>query len=150
MSDPGKLSRRALKMPASPIRRLAPFAVAAQRAGKKVHQLNIGQPDIAAPREILERLKTFDSANVAYGPSEGLPEFIDTVRAYHAGCGLDVAREEIFVTTGGSEALLFVMAAIADPGDELLVFEPFYTNYVGFAELVGGAGNRRVGPPRNR
>lgn len=137
MQDRLRMSDRALQMPASPIRRLAPFAVAARRAGKHVHALNIGQPDIPSPPEVLERLRKFDGPNVAYGPSEGLPEFIDAVRRYHEKCGLPVQREDIFVTTGGSEALLFVMAAVADHGDEVLVFEPFYTNYSGFAALVG-------------
>jgi aspartate aminotransferase len=82
-------------------------------------------------------LKSYDLPNVAYGPSQGLPDFVDAVRRYHTGLGLDVSEEEIFVTTGGSEALLFVMGAIADHGDEVLVFEPFYTNYSGFAGLVG-------------
>jgi aspartate aminotransferase len=124
-------------MPASPIRRLAPLAVAATRAGKRVHQLNIGQPDIASPPELLGRLAAFAETNVAYGPSEGLPEFIEAIRKYHAGCGLELSAEEIFVTTGGSEALLFALAAVADPGDDVLVFEPFYTNYSGFSGLVG-------------
>jgi aspartate aminotransferase len=124
-------------MPASPIRRLAPFAAAARDSGKSVLPLNIGQPDIPAPAVMLERLRAFGESNVAYGPSEGLPEFLDALVGYHARVGLKVARDEIFVTTGGSEALLFVMAAVADPGDEVLVFEPFYTNYSGFAELVG-------------
>ena len=132
-----ELSRRAVAMPASPIRRLAPLAAAAVREGTTVHHLNIGQPDIATPPECLERLRTFDEVNVAYGPSEGLPEFVDAVRRYHARGGLELATGEIFVTTGGSEALLFVLAAVADPGDEVLLFEPFYTNYSGFAELVG-------------
>jgi len=132
-----RLSRRATAMPASPIRRLAPFAVAATRAGKRVLHLNIGQPDIPAPREILAQLQRFDQPNVAYGPSEGLPGFIEAVRVYYSRCGLEVSPEQIFVTTGGSEALLFVLAAIADHGDDVLVFEPFYTNYSGFAALVG-------------
>jgi aspartate aminotransferase len=137
MAPGPKLSQRALDMPASPIRRLAPFAVAARKAGKKVHNLNIGQPDIPSPREILDRLGSFDQGNVAYGPSQGLPEFIEAVRTYNARWGLELETEEIFVTTGGSEALLFVFAAVADHGDEVLVFEPFYTNYSGFAGLVG-------------
>ena len=131
------LSDRARALPASPIRRLAPFAAAARRAGKKVYQLNIGQPDIASPQQMLARLKDYDQTNIAYGPSEGLPEFIQALVDYHRGIGLDLGPEEIFVTTGGSEALLFVFSAIADPGDEVLVFEPFYTNYNGFAGLVG-------------
>jgi aspartate aminotransferase len=131
------LSDRAQALPASPIRRLAPFAVAARKAGKKVYQLNIGQPDIASPRQMLSRLKNFDQNNIAYGPSEGLPEFIEALVAYHRKLGLDLGPQEIFVTTGGSEALLFVFSAIADPGDEVIVFEPFYTNYNGFSGLVG-------------
>ena len=132
-----RLARRAAEQPASPIRRLAPFAAAARGLGRRVFQLNIGQPDIRAPREVLERLKTFDRPNVAYGPSEGLPEFLDAIQEYYAGLGLDYHRSELFATTGGSEALLFTLAAIADHGDDVLVFEPFYTNYSGFAALVG-------------
>lgn len=132
-----RLARRAQEQPASPIRRLAPLAAEARRHGRHVFQLNIGQPDIPAPREILERLKTFDQPNVAYGPSEGLPEFLTAVQGYYAGLGLDYRREELFATTGGSEALLFTLAAIADHGDDVLVFEPFYTNYSGFAAMVG-------------
>ena len=137
MPDPPRLSQRALAMPASPIRRLAPFAAEARRAGKKVYSLNIGQPDIPTPKEILDRMRSYDDRNVPYGPSQGLPEFIETLRGYYARAGLTVATEEIFVTTGGSEAILFVLGALADDGDEVVVFEPFYTNYSGFASLIG-------------
>jgi aspartate aminotransferase len=137
MRSPAKLSRRSEEVPASPIRRLAPFAVAARQAGKKVYNLNIGQPDIASPPQMLERLRSYGEANVAYGPSEGLPEFIEAIRLYYERFGLLLANDEIFVTAGGSEALLFTLAAIADDGDEVLLFEPFYTNYNGFAGLVG-------------
>ena len=109
-----RLSHRAAAQPASPIRRLAPFAAAARDRGVRVFSLNIGQPDIPAPREVLDRLKTFDQPNVAYGPSEGLPEFLLAVRAYYAGWGLDYTLDQLFATTGGSEALLFTLAAIAD------------------------------------
>ena len=132
-----RLARRAAAQPASPIRRLAPFAAEARELGRHVFQLNIGQPDIPAPREVLERLQTFDEPNVAYGPSEGLPEFLDAIQDYYAALGLAYRRSELFATTGGSEALLFTLAAIADHGDDVLVFEPFYTNYSGFAALVG-------------
>ena len=137
MTTTRRLSARSRALPSSPIRRLAPFADAAREAGKTVYPLNIGQPDIATPQVVLDRLRSFADTNIAYGPSQGLPEFIDAVCRYHRRCGLDVAREDVFITTGGSEALLFVMAAIADPGDELLVFEPFYTNYSGFAAMIG-------------
>ena len=137
MIDAPGISARARRLPASPIRRLAPFAVAAAERGVTVHHLNIGQPDIPTPPEILDRLKRFDDTNIPYGPSEGLPEFVAAIEEYQRRIGLPVERHEIFTTTGGSEALLFVMAAVADPGDEVVVFEPFYTNYTGFSELVG-------------
>jgi len=137
MSSSPRLADRALAMPASPIRRLAPFAAAARAAGKRVFGLNIGQPDIPTPDEILARLQSFDEPNLAYGPSQGLPEMIEAVRVYYARWNLDFETEEIFITTGGSEALLFTYAAVADPGDEVVVFEPFYTNYSGFAGMVG-------------
>lgn len=132
-----RLSARALEMPASPIRRLAPLAAAARKAGRSVLPLNIGQPDIPTPEVMLDRIRRFAAPNVAYGPSQGLPEFIEAVRIYHARLGITLDHEEIFVTTGGSEALLFILGAIADPGDDVLVFEPFYTNYNGFGHLVG-------------
>jgi aspartate aminotransferase len=124
-------------VPASPIRRLAPLAVAARRAGRTVYPLNIGQPDIATPRPILDRLRAWSEPYVAYGPSQGLPEFVEALRTYYAGIGIALAAEEIFVTTAGSEALLFTLAALCDAGDQVLVFEPFYTNYNGFAALLG-------------
>jgi aspartate aminotransferase len=131
------ISRRAQIMPASPIRRLAPLAVAARAAGKTVHALNIGQPDIPTPRAILDRLKSYDAAYIPYGPSQGLPEFIEALRTYYAGVGLALEAGEIFVSTAGSEAILFTLGALCDPGDQVLVFEPFYTNYNGFAVLMG-------------
>jgi aspartate aminotransferase len=131
------LSRRAQQLPASPIRRLAPFAAAARAKGRTVYGLNIGQPDIASPEEILGRLKTFDDINVPYGPSGGLPEFVETLRGYYSKLGIALGTDEIFVTSGGSEALLFVVGVLADPDDEILVFEPFYANYDGFAAMLG-------------
>ena len=131
------LSHRARSMPASPIRRLAPLAAAARAAGKTIYALNIGQPDIETPRAILDRLRGYDARFIPYGPSQGLPEFIDALCFYYKSVGLQVAPEEIFVTTAGSEALLFTLGAICDPGDEVIVFEPFYTNYNGFAAMVG-------------
>jgi aspartate aminotransferase len=124
-------------MPASPIRRLAPLVAAARKSGKTIYALNIGQPDIETPRAILDRLRSYDAALIPYGPSQGLPEFIEALRVYYRGVGLTLSPEEIFVTTAGSEALLFTLGAICDPGDQVLVFEPFYTNYNGFATMVG-------------
>ncbi len=136
MSGPSPLSRRAQAMPASPIRRLAPFAVAARKAGRTVYPLNIGQPDLPTPPAILARFGAFREPYVAYGPSQGLPEFVEALRWYYAGIGVPLATEEIFVTTAGSEALLFTLGALCDPGDQVLVFEPFYTNYNGFAAMM--------------
>lgn len=131
------LSDRARLMPASPIRRLAPLAAAARAAGKTLYALNIGQPDIETPRAILDRLRAYDEPFIPYGPSPGLPEFIAALCTYYTSVGLDVAPADVFVTSGGSEAILFTLGAICDPGDEVLVFEPFYTNYNGFAAMVG-------------
>ncbi len=131
------LSARAGLMPASPIRRFAPLAVEARRKGRTVHALNIGQPDIATPQVILDRLRAYDAPFVPYGPSQGLPEFIEALRGYYAALGIALAAEEIFVTTAGSEAIQFTLGAICDPGDQVLVFEPFYTNYSGFAAMTG-------------
>lgn len=137
MGSSPALSQRARQMPASPIRRLAPHAVEARRAGKTVYPLNIGQPDIPTPKEVLDRLRSFSERNVAYGPSQGLPEFLEALRDYYRRAGIPAAVEDIFVTTGGSEAIFFVLSAVGDPGDEAIVFEPFYTNYNGFAALAG-------------
>jgi aspartate aminotransferase len=137
MSTLSALSKRAQAMPASPIRRLAPLAEQARRAGRTVYGLNIGQPDIPTPRPILNRLRGYDAAYIPYGPSQGLPEFIEALRGYYAGLGHALSAEEIFVTTGGSEAILFTLGALCDPGDQVIVFEPFYTNYNGFAALMG-------------
>jgi aspartate aminotransferase len=126
-------SRRAKQAPASPIRKLTPFADAARSRGLTVHQLNIGQPDFPSPRVVLETIRQFDGKVLAYAPSPGLPEAREAWSAYYAAHRLDVPVDRILVTIGGSEALLFAIAAVADPGDNILVFEPTYTNYCGFA-----------------
>jgi aspartate aminotransferase len=132
-----QLSARADLMPASPIRRFAPLALEAHRKGRTVYGLNIGQPDIATPKAILDRLRAYDAPYVPYGPSQGLPEFVEALRHYYSGIGIALASEEIFVTTAGSEAIQFTLGAICDPGDQVVVFEPFYTNYNGFAAMSG-------------
>ena len=111
------LSRRADGMPASPIRRLAPYAVDARRRGLTVHGLNIGQPDIPTPQAILDRYKTYPGSYVPYGPSQGLPEFLEALRGYYASVGAPLAIEDLFVTTAGSEAILFTLAALCDPAE---------------------------------
>ena len=137
MPDSPPLSHRAQIMPSSPIRRLAPHAVEARRRGLTVHGLNIGQPDIPTPQAILDRFGAWTEPNVPYGPSQGLPEFLEALRTYYAGVGANVAIEDLFVTTAGSEAIVFALGAICDPGDQVLVFEPFYTNYNGFSAMLG-------------
>jgi aspartate aminotransferase len=131
------LSRRAEAMPASPIRRFAPLAVEARKRGKTVYALNIGQPDIPTPQVILDRLRSYPEPYVPYGPSQGMPEYIEALRSYYASIGVSLAASEIFVTTSGSEAVYFTVAALCDPGDQVLVFEPFYTNYNSFGALSG-------------
>ncbi len=130
-------SSRAISMPASPIRRLQPFADEAKKKGITVYHLNIGQPDIPTPRVIFDAIHSFSENVLAYGPSDGLPSLRETISKYFERFNVNIAPEEVFITTGGSEAILFVMMAVADPGDEIIVVEPFYTNYKGFAMMSG-------------
>lgn len=131
-----RLSSRARLMPASPIRRLVPLADRAKARGVHVHHLNIGQPDVETPRPLIEAYHRFDDKVLAYGPSTGLPALREAVANYYERIGHPVPSRNIHVTTGGSEALVFAIGAIADPGDELVVFEPFYANYAGFGRLL--------------
>lgn len=131
------LSGRARAMPASPIRKLVPYADAAKRRGIKVFHLNIGQPDIETPSGMLDAYRKFDTRVLAYGPSGGLYEYVEALVRYYRGVGIEVAAENILATTGGSEALAFTFGAVCDDGDEIIVPEPFYTNYLGFATMVG-------------
>jgi len=132
-----QLSRRGVEVPASPIRKLVPFADEAKSRGTKVYHLNIGQPDIATPDEMWNKIKNYEEKVLAYGPSNGLLEFRKGLSAYYAKYGVNVSPAEIIITTGGSEALLFAMLATCDDGDEVLVPEPFYANYNGFAVFGG-------------
>ena len=132
------ISERGLSTPASPIRKLAPFAERAKEKGVKVYHLNIGQPDIHTPNEFYSAVKNFDKSVLAYGPSNGLHEFRNTLMAYYHRNGFTmVENSDIMVTTAGSEAVLFSMMAAASPGEEILTFEPFYPNYNGFARMAG-------------
>ena len=130
------VSRRGREVPASPIRRLVPYADAAKRAGRSIYHLNIGQPDIPTPVEMMAAYHSYRDAVLAYGPSNGLPVFREAVVAYWEKWNVTLAADEIIGTTGGSEAILFALCAICDPGDQVLVPEPFYTNYLGFAALA--------------
>ena len=130
------VSRRSATAPTSPIRRLVPLANEAERRGKRVYHLNIGQPDIPTPREYLEAIKSAQVDVLAYSPYQGLPEAIEAFRAYYAEWGIELAPEELMVTIGGSEAVLFALEVTCDPGDQVLVPEPFYPNYNGFSRLA--------------
>ncbi len=132
-----KLSQRGLALPASPIRKLIPFAEQAKKRGTHVYHLNIGQPDIETPPLFWEAVKNYSNKVLAYGNSQGMAGYLAKLAAYYKRCGLDIKEDEIIVTTGGSEAIIFAMTAICDPGEEIIVFEPFYTNYSGFAIQAG-------------
>ncbi|MEO0085650.1 MAG: pyridoxal phosphate-dependent aminotransferase [candidate division WOR-3 bacterium] len=131
-----QISERAKTMPASPIRRLVPFADRAKARGIKVYHLNIGQPDIETPEEMMAAYRRTDIRVLSYGPSDGLRSYREALAGYYRRVGIDLKPEEILVTTGGSEAILFALKAVADVGDEVIVVEPFYTNYAGFAVMA--------------
>src|SRR2546428_9368136 len=132
------LSRRGQRMPASPIRKLAPLADAAIARGIRVYHLNIGQPDIETPACMLDRLKRIDERVLAYSPSTGTPAFLQSLRSYYERrLGLSLEIGQILATTGGSEALLVACMACASEGDDILVVEPFYANYLTFAAMAG-------------
>lgn len=128
-----KLSNRVLAMQESPIRKLVPFAEAAKKAGKTVFHLNIGQPDIETPADFMEAVRTFDNPVIKYSFSQGDPELIHAIMDYYKGYDMHFEEDEILITNGGSEALLFAIIATCDPDDEIIVPEPFYTNYNGFS-----------------
>ena len=131
-----QISQRARRVPASPIRKLMPLADAARARGVEVLHLNIGQPDLPTPEPMRRRAARVPEV-VAYTPSGGTPEYLDFLQGYYRRWGLDLGSEELVATTGGSEALLFAFMACAEPGDEALVSEPYYTNYSSFAALAG-------------
>lgn len=124
-------------MPPSPIRKLIPYADEAKKRGIKVYHLNIGQPDIETPKEIHDAIRNYEEKVLGYGPSGGLAELRFTLVDYFAKYGIELEVDDIWITTGGSEAIVFSLMAVCDPGDEVLILEPFYTNYAGFAEMAG-------------
>lgn len=132
-----KVSERGTLMPASPIRRLAPLANAAKAKGIKVYHLNIGQPDVPTPPEGLEALKKIDRQVLEYSPSDGLLSLREKLKEYYKRFNIDVDVDDIIVTSGGSEAVLFAFMACLDPGDEIIVPEPAYANYMAFAISAG-------------
>ncbi len=130
------VSERGRRMPSSPIRKLMPLADAARSRGVHVYPLNIGQPDLETPVAMRRRLAQAPSV-IAYSPSAGTPECLAALQEYYRRIGLDLATDEIIATTGGSEAVLFAMMAGASVGDDVLLVEPFYTNYQAFATMAG-------------
>ncbi|MDE7346882.1 MAG: pyridoxal phosphate-dependent aminotransferase, partial [Muribaculaceae bacterium] len=131
------LSERGFEMPASPIRRLAPLANEAVRRGIKVYRLNIGQPDLPTPPQAFEALKNIDREVLEYSPSDGLPTLRAKLKEYYHRFNIEVDIDDIIVTCGGSEAVLFSFMACLDPGDEIIVPEPAYANYMAFAISAG-------------
>jgi aspartate aminotransferase len=132
-----QLSSKAEQMPASPIRKLVPFAEAAVKAGKKVHFLNIGQPDIETPEVVLKQIKAIDRKVIEYSNSEGYASYRKGLAEYYVNSGIKIEAKNIMITTGGSEALVFAFMTCFNPGDEVIIPEPFYANYNGFATMAG-------------
>ncbi|MDE6545417.1 MAG: aminotransferase class I/II-fold pyridoxal phosphate-dependent enzyme, partial [Paramuribaculum sp.] len=125
-----RVSNRGELMPASPIRKLVPLANAAKARGTHVYHLNIGQPDLPTPQEGLDVLKTIDRNVLEYSPSEGLLSLRKKLAEYYHRFNINVDVDDIIVTSGGSEAVLFAFMACLDPGDEIIVPEPAYANYM--------------------
>lgn len=132
-----KISRKGHEMPQSPIRKLVPYAEAATKMGRTIYQLNIGQPDIKTPDAALEAVKNNHIEVLSYSHSAGFESYRKKLAEYYRKNGIEVNSEEIIITTGGSEALMFAMGSITDPGDEVIIPEPFYANYNGFATASG-------------
>lgn len=132
-----RISNKGIAMPESPIRKLVPFAEQAKRLGKKVYHLNIGQPDIQTPEVALDAIHNFSDNVVEYSHSAGFESYRKGLASYYQNLGINVEHTDLMVTTGGSEALLFALNSCLDRGDEIIVPEPFYANYNGFAISAG-------------
>ena len=131
------ISQRGIDMPASPIRKLVPFAEAAKKRGVKVYHLNIGQPDIETPKAILDAVRNSDFKVLEYSHSAGNESYRKKLVQYYSSVGIEVNHQQIIITTGGSEAIQFGFMACLDQGDEVIIPEPFYANYNGFAVAAG-------------
>ena len=132
-----EISARGLIVPESPIRKLAPLANAAKARGTKVYHLNIGQPDVHTPQCGLDALKKVDAKVLAYSPSQGIGSYRNKLVGYYAKHNINLVPDDIIVTTGGSEAVLFAFMSCLNPGDEIIVPEPAYANYMAFAISAG-------------
>ncbi|MCH4830985.1 MULTISPECIES: pyridoxal phosphate-dependent aminotransferase [Flavobacterium] len=132
-----KVSNKGLQMPESPIRKLVPYAETAKRKGHKVYHLNIGQPDIQTPEVALKAIQNTDIKVLEYSHSAGFESYRTKLSESYNKIGLPIKKEDIIITTGGSEALLFALGSTMDSGDEIIIPEPFYANYNGFATASG-------------
>ena len=132
-----KISERGIEMPSSPIRKLAPLANEAKARGIKVYHLNIGQPDLPTPQKALDALKNVDRKVLEYSPSQGFLSLREKLQAYYRKFRIELSVNDIIVTSGGSEAVLFAFLACLNPGDEIIVPEPAYANYMAFAVSAG-------------
>ncbi len=132
-----QLSHKMLKMKASSVRRLTKHADDAEARGKIIYRLNIGQPDLKVPMEYYDRIRAFREPTVEYMPSQGIPELLEAVETYYRRIGIDVDRNHIYITTGGTEAIMFTLLALTNPEDEILIFEPYYSNYNTFFTMTG-------------
>jgi aspartate aminotransferase len=132
-----QIAQRGIQMPASPIRKLAPLSDAAKAEGVRVYHLNIGQPDLPSPASALEAIRSIDRTTLEYSPSDGYRFYRENLVGYYEKFGIHLSPEEIIVTTGGSEAVLYAFLACLNPGDEIIVPEPAYANYMAFAISAG-------------
>src|SRR5579859_5306526 len=131
------ISSKGRQMPASPIRKLVPYAEKAKKAGRTVYHLNIGQPDIETPAEMLNAIKNFSHKVIEYSHSAGIETYRRKLATYYHKCGIEVDYTQIMITTGGSEALEIAMMTCFNEGDEVIIPEPFYANYNGFSCAAG-------------
>ena len=131
------ISDRGIEMPSSPIRKLAPLSDSAKARGLKVYHLNIGQPDLPTPKEALDAIRNIGRTILEYSPSDGYRSYREKLVSYYAKYNINVSADDIIITTGGSEAVLFAFLACLNPGDEIIVPEPAYANYMAFAVSAG-------------
>ena len=133
-----QISINANRCEPSPMRKFHPYAVEAEKKGKKIYHLNIGQPDLPTPTAYYDAVRNFDRKTLAYAESPGMPVLIDAVRGYYHKLGVDLAPNDVLITTGGSEALLMTCLSILDPYTEVIIPEPYYPNYTTFVHAAGG------------
>ena len=132
-----KFSSKIEKCGLSPMRKFHPYAVKAKAAGKYIYHLNIGQPDVETPKAFFDAVKNFEQPVLEYAPSPGIPVLIDAIQKYYDDLGMHFEKDEIQITTGGSEALQIVLNCILEDGEEILIPEPYYPNYNTMVNLTG-------------